>query len=116
MAPPKQPAAGMRSIASFFAPKAKAPPKEQLPGIANGAIAPDPSESPADSPPSVLTLHGQPSALAPLEELLSVELNFSNLGGILQTLLKTAHAQQVQAQAAVGREGHAAWVGELVGP
>jgi hypothetical protein len=60
---------------------------------------------PADSPPSVLTaLHGQPSALAPLEELLSVELNFSNLGGILQTLLKTAHAQQVQAQAAVGRE------------
>ena len=52
MAPPKQPAAGMRSIASFFAPKAKAPPKEQLPGIANGAIAPDPSESPADSPPS----------------------------------------------------------------
>ena len=60
---------------------------------------------PADSPPSVLTaLHGQPSALAPLEELLSVELNFSNLGGILQTLLKTAHAQQVQVQAAVGRE------------
>ena len=46
MAPPKQPAAGMRSIASFFAPKAKAPPKEQLPGIANGAIAPDPSDSP----------------------------------------------------------------------
>ena len=41
MAPPKQPAAGMRSIASFFAPKAKAPPKEQLPGIANGAIHPD---------------------------------------------------------------------------
>ena len=49
MAPPKQPAsgAGMRSIASFFAPKAKAPPKEQRPGIANGAIADGPSESPS---------------------------------------------------------------------
>ena len=37
----------MRSIASFFAPKAKAPPKEQRPGIANGAIADGPSESPS---------------------------------------------------------------------
>ena len=60
MAPPKQPAAGMRSIASFFAPKAKAPP-EQLPGIANGAIAPDPSESSQSPPPTRTARRAPPS-------------------------------------------------------
>jgi len=80
MAPPKQPAAGMRSISSFFAPKAKAPPKEQLPGIANGAIAPDPSESPSQSPPSA-DAHGATRAAKSAKTSACAAPGSATLGG-----------------------------------